>query len=304
MGAHAARIARAAGRLPEPDRADALLARGQRQLTARDGADAAPCLRTGRLLRLLRRGVHLVFKAGPFGFPSIAAHAHCDQLSVLLKRGVQNLLADAGTGVYHTDERWRRYFKGVSAHNTIAVDGHDQAEYAGAFLWATHANGHLRLVTDEPDRFEARGSHDGYRRLSDPVGHERILAYQRGIGYRVVDRLLAECRHSYDLHWNFDRAVVLRPLGEDVRDCAWRVFVGETPVLVLVIRSDVTLRPRIRSGDESKPAGFCSGPYREWYPAPRLDVSFDGAACGVTTWLLTGADTGEREMQGLVDGWS
>ena len=35
-------------------------------------------------------GVTLVFRAGPFGYPSIAAHAHCDQLSVLLRLGADH----------------------------------------------------------------------------------------------------------------------------------------------------------------------------------------------------------------------
>ena len=134
-------------------------------------------------------GLSALFKAGPFGYPAIAAHAHCDRLSFLLKRGDETVLGDSGTGVYHTEDKWRRFFKGTLAHNTVTVDGRDQAEYAGAFLWGTHANGRLTLEQDEPDRFDVRGSHDGYRRLADPVEHERRVIYRRGLGYRVHDRL-------------------------------------------------------------------------------------------------------------------
>ncbi|MDQ6727567.1 MAG: heparinase II/III family protein, partial [Actinomycetota bacterium] len=48
--------------------------------------------------------------AGPHGFLSIAAHAHADALSVEVRHGGVDVLADPGTYCYHGEPRWRAWF--------------------------------------------------------------------------------------------------------------------------------------------------------------------------------------------------
>jgi hypothetical protein len=250
-------------------------------------------------------GFTALFKAGPFGYPSIAAHAHCDQLSFLLKRGNEIVLGDSGTGVYHTEDSWRRFFKGTRAHNTVTVDGQDQAEYAGAFLWSTHANGRLTLNDDAPDRFDVRGSHDGYRRLADPVEHERRVMYRRGFGYLVHDLLGARSQHSYTLAWNFGPRVRLRRLPATGREflTTWEVRLNDEPLLTLLLRAGAPMEVRLRCGDESGPAGFSSPRYLEWHPVPSLWVELSGASCELETFLLTRAPSVSEEIQTALEGW-
>ena len=78
--------------------------------------------------------VHLVADAGPFGAGS-GGHSHSDTLSFVLRRGEEDLLIDAGTYTYVTDPRWRNWFRGSAAHNTIRIDGLDQAAPDGPFRW-------------------------------------------------------------------------------------------------------------------------------------------------------------------------
>jgi hypothetical protein len=271
LGAHAARIALGHGRAAAPDRRTVYwhgVGDGTPDIRHRSGRRLFP---QGGYLISEDDGFRLLFKAGPFGYPSIAAHAHCDQLSVLLARGDLGLLTDAGTGVYHTDERWRRFFKGTSAHNTVGVDGLDQAEYAGSFLWSTHADGSLELLADTPEMFRARGTHEGYRRLRDPVGHERTVEWARGLGYRVSDRLTAADRHRFELYWNFAPEVRLDPVpGDHGGRLVWRVSTAAGPVALLLIGASVPVSAEVIVGDVDRPAGFESRSYRRWRPAPHL----------------------------------
>src|SRR5439155_507878 len=46
---------------------------------------------------------------GPHGFLSIAAHAHADALSVEVRHGGVDVLADPGTYCYHGEPEWRQY---------------------------------------------------------------------------------------------------------------------------------------------------------------------------------------------------
>ena len=64
---------------------------------------------------------------GPHGYLSIAAHAHADALSVEVRYGGVDILADPGTYCYHGDLAWRSYFRSTIAHNTAELGGRDQS---------------------------------------------------------------------------------------------------------------------------------------------------------------------------------
>ncbi len=83
---------------------------------------------------VMRHGpVAALFDAGPFG-PGTAGHSHSDTLSLVVTVGKQEILIDSGTYSY-MDPEWRSYFRGSAAHNTVRIDGHNQAVAAGPFRW-------------------------------------------------------------------------------------------------------------------------------------------------------------------------
>jgi hypothetical protein len=97
---------------------------------------------------------YLAFDHAPLGFLSIAAHGHADALALWLHVGVDPVLIDAGTYLYHTHNGARDRFRGTAAHNTLCLDGRDQSQIAGPFNWSSHAK--ARLLGDWT------GEHDGY----------------------------------------------------------------------------------------------------------------------------------------------
>lgn len=66
-----------------------------------------------------------------------AGHSHAAALSLVVRQGKREILIDPGTYTYVDDSNWRDSFRGTSAHNTITVDGQNQATAAGVFRW-TH----------------------------------------------------------------------------------------------------------------------------------------------------------------------
>ncbi len=112
---------------------------------------------------------------GPHGFLSIAAHGHADALSVEVRHDGVELLVDPGTYCYHGEPEWRSYFRSTRAHNTIEVDGEDQAVEAGPFMWAEHAD----AVVDGVRRWPRRGGRGGRpttrptRGSTPPLCHDR-----------------------------------------------------------------------------------------------------------------------------------
>ena len=84
---------------------------------------------------------YLCFDCGPIaaglrkdGIPS-AAHGHADALSFELCAKGEPLLIDSGFYTYFGAPVWHRGFREEQAHNTIVVEGGQQAVYAGMMAW-------------------------------------------------------------------------------------------------------------------------------------------------------------------------
>lgn len=74
------------------------------------------------------------FDAGPLGWGG-AGHSHADTLSVLVWFRGEPVFIDPGTYTYVADPEARNWFRGTAAHNTISIEGQDQAQAAGPFRW-------------------------------------------------------------------------------------------------------------------------------------------------------------------------
>lgn len=123
---------------------------------------------------------------GALGFGSIAAHGHADALSFQMYLEGEPVFADPGTYIYHIDLESRNAYRRTENHNTITIDGKDQSQMLGAFLWGKRAectllednlrNGGVLTVGEEDrgtlrseDSLYVEAMHDGYA----PVIHKR-----------------------------------------------------------------------------------------------------------------------------------
>ena len=136
--------------------------------------------------------------AGPLGFLSIAAHGHADALSFTLSIGGVPVIIDTGTYSYLTDPQARAYFRSTKAHNTLIVDGLDQSEQAGTFLWLKKAQSNVLAWEAKPTGGTLVAEHDGYLRLPNGVTHQRQLKLE-GKLLEIIDKLQGQGTH--DLEW-------------------------------------------------------------------------------------------------------
>jgi hypothetical protein len=141
---------------------------------------------------------------GPLGYLGIAAHGHADALSLNLSIGGEECLVDPGTYSYWQEHKWRDYFRGTSAHNTVRIDGLDQSVSGGRFMWLKKARAAIERMPQSPHEFDFRGSHDGYQRLADPVRHMRSVRFDAASSTLVVrDEIAAKKHHQVELFWHF-----------------------------------------------------------------------------------------------------
>ena len=164
-------------------------------------ADAQPCPQ------------QMVVDAGPQGVGR-AGHGHADALSLRLTMDGRRWLVDAGSGVYiSADPADRNAFRGTGAHNTLRVDGMDQANPDGPFSWtAIPTTLAENWIAGKTFSYFA-GSHDGYARLKDPVIHRRHVLKVNGGPCLVRDVALGQKEHELEALWHFAPDLEVRDAG-------------------------------------------------------------------------------------------
>jgi len=124
-----------------------------------------------------QKEIYLHVDVAPLGYLSIAAHGHADALSFFLNIDGLAYVIDPGTYTYHSYPKWRAYFKGTLAHNTIRIDGINQATNGGPCLWVNHFNTKLLETKEDEQEITIKGAHDGYEKLG--VTHFRSYTFNK-----------------------------------------------------------------------------------------------------------------------------
>ena len=141
--------------------------------------------------------VHILADAGPFGFGA-AGHSHSDTLSLVVRRGAEDVLIDSGTFTYVTDLQWRNWFRSSAAHNTIRIDEADQATPVAPFRWTSPPAVEVLawVTTPEHDFVDAACRYRGF-------SHRRRLFFLKPNYLFVVDEITGPPgRHRIEQFWH------------------------------------------------------------------------------------------------------
>ena len=176
------------------------------------------------LVSISRGELHLLIDTGPFG-PGGAGHSHSDTLSFTVRIGERELLIDPGTFTYMADPKARDEFRGSSYHNSIRVDGQDQADPTRPFRWDNKP-----VVTGSPVR------QNGEKIYIDATCRYRNICHRRRF-------MLAGSRTLYILDQ------LTGPEGKHLIEQFWH---QGSPV---TIHSDAPARPELLEGWRSRCLG-------------------------------------------------
>lgn len=231
--------------------------------------------------------VRLIADAGPLGYLGIAAHGHADALALTLSVAGQAVLVDPGTYAYHTQQQWRDYFRGTSAHNTLRIDGQDQSVSGGNFLWLRKARASCLAWRDDAAGQFWSASHDGYLALPDPVLHRREVSMAPDAARIVVEDVL-ECKgtHEVELFWHIDPQCQVTLAGKVMH------VRGEVFSLEMHLPDVPGATMALVRGGEQPVLGWISHRFDEKQAAPTLAwrARLDGGARLRTTLHLTVSD--------------
>ena len=209
--------------------------------------------------------IYLHVDIAPLGYLSIAAHGHADALSFFLNIDGKPYIIDPGTYTYHSFPEWRAYFKGTLAHNTIRVDGIDQAVNGGPCLWVDHYTTKVLQVEDTARETILKGSHNGYERIG--VKHVRTYTFDK-LEDRITihDQLSTQedQTHSYEYPLHFHPEIVINPLSPN------KFSISHPKKRSVVIELDERLTPSLVKGAEKPLLGWFSPSFLQKQPTSVL----------------------------------
>lgn len=142
----------------------------------------------------------LIVKSGPSRAQS-RGHAHADAMSLCLQSSGHSLLIDPAAYEYVGEGDERNLYRGTAMHNTLTVDGQDQADPEGPFSWKQEIGAQTeRYIAGETFDLII-GSHTGYSRLPNPVKHRRWIVGLKSGAFLVRDVIEGEGEHRLELSW-------------------------------------------------------------------------------------------------------
>ncbi len=180
---------------------------------------------------------HVVIDAGPFG-PWGSGHSHADTLSFVARAGQEELLIDPGTYTYVGDASWRDRFRGTAAHNTVRINGRDQAVPAGSFGWSRQPQTGVRVWSSTPEADEL----DAFCRIHGGFLHRRRIRLLKPAVLLIVDDIEGPPgEHLLEQYWQLaspavaGRLVLEEPVEEQE---GWRsrVFGQKETILTRCVR--------------------------------------------------------------------
>jgi hypothetical protein len=208
----------------------------------------------------------LAMDAGPFGYLSIAAHAHADALAFTLSLKGKEVLIDPGTYLYHDGGKWRDYFKGTGAHNTIEIDGQDQALSGGPFMWMTKPEVSIQklIIGSHYDFIQA--SHTGYQRLNGSLRHDRSILFAKKETFWIIkDHLVSDNNHEIKQRFHFHPQCLLREFKGNIF-----LITLESGEPLLFLKMDSLLKATLHQGEEDPVSGWYSPAFGEKIPTVTL----------------------------------
>jgi len=218
--------------------------------------------------------INLCMNLANLGYGNIAAHGHADALSFTLAINEEPVLIDPGTYAYHTQKKWRDYFKGTRAHNTLMINGLDQAVIKGPFLWSDKYYVHTDHVVMSTDQLDIKAEHDGYYRDEMVLSHRRELAWHPMLRKWIIrDELVGNGTYDTELffHIHPDRNVFKESL---------HLFKITGTGYNLFIKFSSHFKTRIAKGETDPPMGWFSPVLGEKIPSPTIvakgrNIGFD-----------------------------
>ncbi|WP_374649669.1 heparinase II/III family protein [Rhizorhabdus sp.] len=154
---------------------------------------------------------YIVADCGPIGPDELPAHGHGDVLSFELSLRGERLIVDQGVFEYTAGAR-RQASRSCANHNTLALEGGDQADFFGRFRVGRRPRVRVSEWQAGQDGFRLEGEHDGFAHLPGHPRHSRRFTMTPN-GLDIEDRITGRASRDASISFLLHPSVSAEPLS-------------------------------------------------------------------------------------------
>ncbi len=128
-------------------------------------------------------GYYIIREAGTLTFIKCGSYkdrpSQADNLHLDIWYKGENILTDAGSYKYNTDDATIRYFSGTRSHNTVMLGDNDQMLKGGRFIWYYWTQCRNAAFAEETGSYSFVGAINAFRYISGNIIHRRTVTKQK-----------------------------------------------------------------------------------------------------------------------------
>lgn len=210
----------------------------------------------------------VVFDTGPYR----TDHSDLDIMTFSAYAEGARIIREGGLFTYEVEHPLYNYFHGTRAHNTVVVDGKDQARDEGT------SQG---LVTGDSWAFVS-AEHDAY----PGVRHSRTLALFEEGAILVVDALASPSSHTYEQLFHLPPEATIN--AQTAEEVSGSVSTDGQNIPFTIKQLAGAPQLTVWKGEEASARGLCAVAYEVLRPCYELSYETRGAATSYVTLILLG----------------
>ncbi|MGI8735075.1 MAG: alginate lyase family protein [Pyrinomonadaceae bacterium] len=204
------------------------------------------------------RDLYLLFNASGAGINGRGSHGHNDALSIEVSACGVPFIVDPATYVYTSDLDQRHLFRSTAYHSTVQIDNAEQNTTAAAspFIIGDEAQPQVLEFELGSGLEFVSAEHYGYRRLNQPVIHQRRVVFNKERRYWFLsDRLTGEGEHGLSFRFHFAGGLETKVRSDGFVDVCDRTRGGRLLIAAYEPNAAQALQPELESRFSSRHYG-------------------------------------------------
>jgi hypothetical protein len=129
--------------------------------------------------------------------------SQADNLHIDIWINEANILRDAGSYKYNTEQKYLNYFQSTKAHNCLTIDYKDQMLKGDRFIWYFWSQKENVELIEYEDYYYFKGTIKAFTYLDKNFKHSRIIKKRKGqLHWEIIDEVETSLGEPIQQYWH------------------------------------------------------------------------------------------------------